>query len=335
MTPPSGRNLRDRKTNKDQQSKVTRPKKPATTESTRTSIVNVNRLSSSSSNISKLTSSSTSTTATSSNRLSSATTTTGSRPLTPAAQNPNIRDSVLSLEKRVVSLETIVTRLTLENTDLRQAVADLRAELTQCKDRFEQVQTPASPVENNSSSEQQSLNSNIVIRGVDITENSTSEELHAVFNGLRNHLNVSEIDEIAPVSVSLLPSNSTRISSSARPILVQFQSVSAKIKFLQIRRAKKDILQSDIGINSTSRRPILISEQLTRANQELLYQARSLRGQNSFKFVWSTNGQVLARLKENTKVIRIIDFEHVNRLRSDFNLEPLPHHGQLYARNAV
>ncbi|KAJ6645717.1 hypothetical protein Bhyg_00926 [Pseudolycoriella hygida] len=93
-------------------------------------------------------------------------------------------DSDLSLESRVVSLEALVTRLTSENIDLRQAVTDLRTELTQYKERIEQVQTPVAAVEHNISLEQQSLNNNIVIRGVDVTENSTAADLHAMKVGL-------------------------------------------------------------------------------------------------------------------------------------------------------
>lgn len=84
-----------------------------------------------------------------------------------------------------------------------------------------------------------------------------------------------------------------------------------------MRRIKKEIYPSDIGINQQHTRPVLISEQLTRANQELLYQARSIRGSNGFKFVWSHNGQILARRKEGDRVIRIIDLIHLNQLKTE------------------
>lgn len=84
---------------------------------------------------------------------------------------------------------------------------------------------------------------------------------------------------------------------------------------------KKDILPRDIGIIQNTRKALLITEQLTRSNQELLYRARSLRESNNFKFVWSNNGQILARRRHRSKVIRILDIEHVERLKQDLNTD--------------
>lgn len=180
-----------------------------------------------------------------------------------------------------------------------------------------------------STSEQQEINSNIVIRGVDVSVNSTAAELTTIYERIRNHLEISDVTEFNPTSISLLPSNTSKLHSSLRPIRVTLSSVAAKVKFLQVRRIKKDIIQTDIGIANHSKRPILITEQLTRTNQELLFQARSLREGGNYKFVWSKNGEVFARYRPNTKVIKIIDTSHVNNLRAELNLESLSHNGRL------
>lgn len=239
------------------------------------------------------------------------------------------------MESRVAALESLVSHLTSENAGLRQVVSTLQLDVTHFKNRVDQQQNSITATKINTTSDQEDLNSNVIISGVDVNENTTATDLLAVYEGLISHLNISEVAELAPVSVTVLPTSSTKTNATFRPIRVQLQSVAAKVKLLQTRRVKKDILQSEIGLESTSRRPILISEQLTRANQELLYQARSLRGQNNFKFVWSTNGQILARRTENTKVIRITDTEHVNRIRAELNLEKLPEHGRLHTTTSV
>lgn len=247
---------------------------------------------------------------------------------TPATQTLKLSESIQSLEKRVVALESLIEQLTTENIALRESVSSLQIEVSSCKSQLEQQQSSSAAVDNNISLEQQQLNTNIVIRGVDVKEDTSKSELLAVYEGIRHHLNVADVAEFTPVSLTVLPAVSAKSNSNNRPIRVQLQSTAAKVKFLQVRRAKKDIHHSDIGVSNSSRRPILISEHLTRANQELLFQARSLRGQNNFKFVWSSNGQILARRGENTKVIRISDTAHVNRLRSELNLEPLLENGQ-------
>lgn len=258
-----------------------------------------------------------------------------STPTTISTQNQNLIDAVSSLEPRLTALEALITKLSAENSELLQTVNNLQLELTQFKNQIEQQRAAVSSTENNISLDQQELNTNIVIRGVEVKEDTPTSELLAVYEGLRSHLNISNEADLLPVSVSVLKSNSAKPNTSIRPIRVQLPTVAAKAKLLQVRRVKKDIHPSDIGLNSASRRPILISEQLTRSNQELLYQARSLRGQDKFKFVWSTNGQILARQKENSKVIRIIDCAHVNRLRAEFHLEPLPEHGRLHTSTTI
>lgn len=266
----------------------------------------------------------------STNRLSTTATTTALQSTSSVSRlstsaNQNIIDSVQLLETRLSTLEAIVAQLTTENTGLREIVAQLQLGIT----------TANLPSGSETQHEQEELNTNVVIRGVVATTESTESDLRSIYDGIRSHLNVSDCAELEPVSVTVLSSNSTNTSNSSRPIRVKLPSVAAKVKFLQIRRTKKDILPSDIGINSTSRRPILISEQLTRGNQELLYKARSLRGQDHYKFVWSSNGQILVRQKANSKVIRILDSEHVNRLRAELNLEPLLEDGRFYASTSV
>lgn len=235
-----------------------------------------------------------------------------------------VGDQIKLLESRLTAVETSFNQVLAENVELKQTLANIQAELTQLKSYCETRQIGSSTL-----LDQQEINSNIVIRGVEVNDNTSTAELTNVYEGIRTHLGISDISELAPVSVSLIPSHSSKPNSSLRPIKVALQSTSAKIKFLQVRRTKKDIVQSDIGIASNSKRPVLITEQLTRSNQELLYQARSLREHGNFKFVWSKNGEVFGRHKPNSRVIKIVDKAHVNHLREQLGLPPLSNYGRL------
>lgn len=249
-----------------------------------------------------------------------------------------IEDRVQSLQSRFDQLELSFNQLQTENIDLRQIVTELQSEVAQLKNQQSNSSTTvtASESESGTSLSQQEINTNIVIRGVDIKADTTEPELRAIYGGIRAHLGVSDFTELDPVSVRTLSTNPGSNSTITRPILVQLSSVAAKTKLLQVRRFKKEIFQSDIGIaNYTSRSPILISEQLTRSNQELLFRARSLRGQSNYKFVWSKNGQILARYRNNSKVIRITDTSHVNFLRAELNLQPLTEHGRHHASTSI
>lgn len=235
-------------------------------------------------------------------------------------------EKIKSLEARLAALEVSLNALVDENAELKLTVTILQSEVSQLKDQSVQRQLSS---ENTTSSNQQEINTNIVIRGVDVNDNTPADELTAIFEGIRNHLGISGIAELTPVSVSLIAPKTSKPNSAFRPIKVVLPSVDAKVKFLQIRRTKKDIVQSDIGISSHPNRPVLITEQLTRTNQELLFQARSLRERGNYKFVWSKNGEILARHKPNSKVIKILDTAHVNSLRKELNLEPVSNNGRL------
>lgn len=237
-------------------------------------------------------------------------------------------DRFRALELRLATLESSYNQLNTENSELRQTVNHLQSEIVQLKDQGERFRTSVTSSENCISLDQQAVNSNIVIRGVDVKADTPEPELQAVYEGIRSYLGISNVADLTPVSVKVL-SNPSNVTSTTRPIQVQFTSVAAKRNFLQVRRIKKDIFPSDIGISQIHRRPVLISEQLTRHNQELLFQARSLREQNHYKFAWSNNGQILVRHRPNSKVIRIIDKAQINILRSELNLEPLADNGRL------
>lgn len=218
-----------------------------------------------------------------------------------------------------------------ESQTLRKEVDELKSDLN----RHKENQLLA---EKGISREQQEINTNIVIRGIHVEEKDTDFQpnLIEVYDNLRTHLGISEVSDLKAVSATILQQKGIRNNkfglTSAKTIQVKLKSVSAKRKLLQIRRVKKDILPIHIGITQTSKKPILITEQLTKENQELLFKARSLRTTNKFKFVWSNDGQILARQDLGSKVIRIRDTDHINSLRSE-SLVQQQQNGQLHTNN--
>lgn len=130
------------------------------------------------------------------------------------------------------------------------------------------------------------LNTLLLIRGVEVTDNTSEKDLFRNYNKIRHNLCLSNIVDFAAVSVKILPSFNKITNKGRRSAKIQvvLPTVSAKRQFLQIRRTKKDI-----DIVQKSRKPLLITEELTRKNQELFYAARSLRESHKFKFVWSNN----------------------------------------------
>lgn len=253
---------------------------------------------------------------------------------------------LLASEDKVRELEIHCNRLSAENKELKGAITNLdvavqhnesqklEKEVSELKSELNSYKTSQLLAEKGISIEQQEINANIVIRGVhvDVKGTDCQSEIIEVYDKIRAHLGILEISDLNAVSATILQPKRVIAkksdSSTANTIQVKLPSVSAKRKFLQIRRAKRDILPSHIGVTQTSNKPIIITEQLTRDNQELLFKARSLRTSNKFKFVWSNNGQILARQSSGSRVIRIRDFDHINSLTSLNHLQQ-PHNGRL------
>lgn len=246
--------------------------------------------------------------------------------------------AVLSdLKIKVRDTEIVCKRVSDENTDLKVEISALKAQLVnQSQQQSQLSETPQQEIDEKRivSTEQQEVNSNIIIRGVELTSDSDTEPSR-IYNSIRSHFGIADDEAFNPLSVNLVPTSTAKQSSNTRIIQVRLRSSTAKKQFLQIRRRKKDITLTEIGLCQSSKKSILITEQLTRSNQELLYAARSLRETHKFKFVWSSDGQILVRSRQGAKVTRISDIYQVNEFRSQINLppfginlEPTEHHTQ-------
>lgn len=259
-----------------------------------------------------------------------------SKPTSKPAKSANISTNTVSNRTSINNNKTIVSAQTskitpkapesrlserisaveLENAQLKTIIEDLRSELREQSKQILLLQRQSSAQASEISVEQEELNSNIVIRGVEVYSDSSTELLSAVFSGLCSHIGITNVSDFEPELIEVIPPTKNETEKAPRPLKVKFDSADTKRNFLQLRRSKRDIYPGDIGISQKSRRPIRISEHLTKANQELLYQARSLRGNNKYKYIWSNNGQVLARKEDRSRVIRIRDFVHLHELLS-------------------
>lgn len=225
---------------------------------------------------------------------------------------------LVDLESRLEETNLCNNRLAAENSELKTELSQLKSEILILKNHPRVSLGSQEITHGDISTEQQVINSNIIIRGVDFDENVSHSDLLNSFNKIRSHLGVSDVCDFEPAEIGEIRAKHSKekdTSNRIKTIQVKFRSVIHKRKFLQVRRAKKSILPSDIGIEQISNKPILIVEQLTKQNQELLYNARSLRTHANFKFVWSNNGQILARPRQGAKVIRIRDIDHINQLK--------------------
>lgn len=233
------------------------------------------------------------------------------------------QSTIEQLLQRVSELEGISSTLVDRIDNLSETVVSLSLTVAEQRKVIEVYEETAEASSNGVSVEQERLNNNIVVRGLEIDENTSESTLIETFEIICTHIGIPET-ELKPVSAGILPSSSSNKNKTNRPFVISLSSRVDKQKFLQARRIKRDIRPSEINRKQKVNKPLIITEQLTSDNQKLLFEARSLRGRDKFKFIWSKDGQILARRKKRSSVIRITNSSDVERLRASLRK---PDHG--------
>lgn len=176
-------------------------------------------------------------------------------------ENIRLNSTIHQLKVDIEGVQLLCKRVNDENTELKGEITSLRSQISSIK---QSQSTSSSSSDQGISDEQQQLNSNIVIRGVELSGISEFEP-SVVYESIRSHLGVREDKAFDPVSVTVLPTTAAK-SVTAKTIQVRLGSTAIKRQFLQVRRIKKNITAADIGLSQDSRKTILITEQLTRNN---------------------------------------------------------------------
>lgn len=110
-------------------------------------------------------------------------------------------------------------------------------------------------------------------------------------------------------------------SSPKLPITVEFTSVVRKEAFLesmrQYKRINKTVLSTSQAKVDDRIEPIYISESLTPQNKKIYAMARKFSMENSYKFCWTTHGNIYLRKEEGSKAVRVFNEEDLNKLASN------------------
>jgi hypothetical protein len=99
-----------------------------------------------------------------------------------------------------------------------------------------------------------------------------------------------------------------------RRILVTFMSQQEKVQILKARQINRNFSTKYINIQPD--KPIYIRENLTSKGNKMFKEARDLRKQLNYQFVWTKNGIVFLRKNETDKIIRIDNEDVIQSLKS-------------------
>lgn len=191
-------------------------------------------------------------------------------------------DSVVEIQKDLKDLKLEIRRLVEKNQKLEQENRQLREKLDE--------------------TEQYNRLNNLEIKGLPGTCNEMSV-VKEIGRQLDEVIEDSDIDICHKVDVP---------NSRAKNIVVRFTRRTKRNAVLAKAR-KTRLTTEDLGFDGTSK-PVYINEHLTRKNKQLLGAASSRKKAVGWKYVWSSNGKVLARRAESTTVLHIRSVADIDRM---------------------
>lgn len=140
--------------------------------------------------------------------------------------------------------------------------------------------------------EQQSRSTNLEIHGL---PQAKDENLDRTIADLGAKLDLPPLQPADIIAAHRIPAK----SDVAPPILIRFATVRAYDAWMSRRARLRPLFQS----GELPR--VYFNENLTRANRELFWMARTKAKEANFKFVWVTRGKIFAKKAENSALVRV------------------------------
>ncbi|XP_008180524.1 uncharacterized protein LOC103308612 [Acyrthosiphon pisum] len=130
-----------------------------------------------------------------------------------------------------------------------------------------------------------------------------------IIDGLNVNINDSMINDCHRVGFN---------HSNTRPrrILVSFSNHQVKADFLKARQIFRNFSSKFIDIQPDV--PIYIRENLTTKGNKLFKEARDLKKQLNFQFVWTKNAIILLRKNETDKIIRVDSEDTIQNIKGQY-----------------
>uniref|UniRef100_A0A8D8YY01 FP protein C-terminal domain-containing protein n=1 Tax=Cacopsylla melanoneura TaxID=428564 RepID=A0A8D8YY01_9HEMI len=152
---------------------------------------------------------------------------------------------------------------------------------------------------------QYTMNKNIQIDGVPEVNDENLKEL-VIEIGKKIEVNVEEkeIDKAHRVP--------SRNPQNIPPIIVQFTTRQTRDNFIDKVRKNK-ITTKDVK-RSGEEKFVYVNEHLTKLKKDIMYEARRLKQDKGYKFLWVRGGKVLMRKNETSRVFELRSFDDLSKI---------------------
>lgn len=153
--------------------------------------------------------------------------------------------------------------------------------------------------------EQYTRNKNIQIDGVPPKVNENLKEM-MVEIGKKIDVDIKNEDIDA---IHRIPTRSTKVPE---PIVVQFLTRQMREAVVQKAKSSK-VCTKDLNIDGESK-PIYVNEHLTRKKKHILFEARRIKFDKNYKFLWTKAGKIFIRKDERSTVINLNSIDDLQKI---------------------
>lgn len=226
-------------------------------------------------------------------------------------QNKEILQKITDVETAIQFLSSKYDELKLkydqvisDNAQLMKSNTDIESTNTELKHQNFEIMKEINLIK------QTELKKNAVIFGVPNVRDHHS--LLVTFNNILQKLNINEDD------VDIDDIFQKKTTTEQAPIFIKFKQLKNKIDFMQATKSftrinKTTLNTSDVGFTNINK--IVIVDQLTESNRKLLKEAQQLRI-HGYKFIWTKNGKIFAKKREEAEVVEINNLNIIHELKS-------------------
>lgn len=211
-----------------------------------------------------------------------------------------LKPAVEELRNTVEGLQTTVDSFSIKYDSLlalamtnEEAVKELQKEVTTVKATMtEQSETIERLKEELNDVQQYSRRSNMELHGLPL---SHGEDLMKVLSDLARSLNLPTPQSSDILAIHRL----TKKPDSIPVVLIRFASVTLKDAWMAARGRLPRLCQTE------NQPKLFFNDNLTSANKELFWLARTGGKEKGYRFVWTRNSKIFARKAEGAPAIRI------------------------------
>lgn len=153
--------------------------------------------------------------------------------------------------------------------------------------------------------EQYTRNKNVQIDGIPPKQD---ENLRDMMMEIGRKIEV----EIKSEDIDAIHRIPTRSSKAPEPIVVQF--LTRQMRDSVVLKAKnKKVYTKDLNIAGESK-PIYVNEHLTRKKKHILFEARRIKFEKNYKFLWTKSGKIFIRKEERSPVINLNTIDDLKKI---------------------